>query len=89
MQDIDGGIKANGVDGSKGVGVEIINQFNGAASETLQRLGGWRMLSRLREEQRKAKTVLREILNSPCGSNLSIEGVGWGDAIVPSLLTMS
>jgi hypothetical protein len=50
VQNVDGGVETNGLDGAIRVTVEIIDELNSAASEPLERLRRRRMLPSLREK---------------------------------------
>lgn len=57
-RDIDRRFKTHRVNGSEGVPVEIIDHLDDTTSKTLKRLGRWRMLARLRQEQLEAEIFL-------------------------------
>jgi hypothetical protein len=50
MQHVYSFMETHGVDGSICVALEIIDQFDGPASETFERLGGRRVLTGLHEK---------------------------------------
>src|SRR5438105_2208707 len=58
MQDVDGRLKPNRINGPKSISVKIINHFDDTASKTLEQLGRRRMLARLRQEQLEAEIFL-------------------------------
>jgi hypothetical protein len=53
VQHIDSRTKANGVNGTVGVSVEVFDKFNRTATEAFQQLRGWRMLSELCQKNSK------------------------------------